>query len=106
MDNALSLLSQFPENKAQIKTFVQSFKDSAMNGYNEPLEVLKKLKILEEITKQVKVELKDFFQDEADKESEKSIERFNCVFTKRETPKYDYSVCDDSELQMLENEKE
>lgn len=104
MNNALSLLSQFPDNKAQLKTFVSSFVDAAKNGYNEPLEVLKKLKILEEITKQTKAELKDFFQDDSDNYHEKKIVRFGCEFQKREVPKYDYSVCDDSELAMMENE--
>ena len=104
MENALSLLSQFPENKAQLKTFVGSFVEAAKNGYNEPLEVLKKLKVLEEITKKAKVELKDFFEDDSDNYNEKIIERFGCTFTKRETPKYDFSVCEDSELEMMENE--
>ena len=102
MDNALQLIGQFPENREQIKSFVHSFCTSAMNGYNEPLEILKKIKVLEEITKQVKSELSDFFQDEACLHIENTIEKFGCKFTKQERPTYDFSICEDSEWDMMQ----
>ena len=110
MENALSTLSVMPENKAEIKTFVASFVEAAKNGYNEPLEVLKKLKILEEVAKQCKSELKEFFENESDNYSETTIEAFGCKFTKSNRTTYDFSVCNDSELEIrykaLEQAKE
>ena len=103
MENALQLLGQFPENREQIKTFVSSFVTSAKNGYNEPLEVLKKLKVLEELTKEIKSELKEFFLTESDKFTENTIEQFGCKFTKQSRPSYDFTICDDSEWLVLSN---
>lgn len=101
--NALQLLNQFPENKSQLKTFVASFVEAAKNGYNEPLEVLKKIKILEEILKQSKSELSELFQDECDKYHEKTFDAHGCSFQKREIAKYDFSS--DSEWIELNNTK-
>jgi hypothetical protein len=46
---AISVLSQMPENKAQIDTFVKSLKAEVISGTAEPLHVAVFLKTLEEV---------------------------------------------------------
>ena len=105
MENALQIISgAIPDNKEEISTFVKSFVDAAKNGYNQPLLVLKKLKILEEITKKIKEELKCIFVDESDLFNEKTFDAFGCTFQKREVPRYDFSNCGDSLLNLAYTE--
>lgn len=109
MENALQTLSVLPANKSEYKSFIDSAKSAILNGYNEPLEVLKSLKILELIAKDLRADeqIREYLENEADKYHEKTIEKFNCIFQKRETTTYDYSECNDSHLDsLLEQEKQ
>ena len=105
MENALSTLSVLPSSKLELASFKASAKEAILNGYNEPLEILRTFKVFDEISKlRADKEIKAYIEIESDKYTEKTIEAFGCEFQKREMPKYDYSACEDSELDMMENE--
>jgi hypothetical protein len=109
MENALQTLSVLPANKSEYKSFIDSAKSAILNGYNEPLQVLKSLKILESIAKDLRTdnEIREMLENETDKYTEKTIEAHGCIFQKRETATYDYSECNDSHLNdLLEQEKQ
>jgi hypothetical protein len=107
MDNsysALSLIKQMPENKAQIKTFVNSVKDEILLGWNNPLELDLRLKIMEEIIKAIRKdeEIQEAVILEADKYQEKTINIYGCEVQKRNATTYDYSTCNDYVLEDLQ----
>jgi hypothetical protein len=111
MDNsysALSLIKQMPENKAQIKSFVNSVKDEILLGWNNPLELDLRLKIMEEIIKAIRKdeEIQEAVILEADKYQEKTVTIFGCEVQKRNSTTYDYSTCNDPELDLLQAKAE
>lgn len=105
MENALSTLSVLPVNKTELKTFIASAKGAILSGYNNPLEALKSIKMLETIAKELRgdKEVMEYVQSESDNYNEKAFNFCGCDFQKREIPVYDYSACEDSELDMMEN---
>jgi hypothetical protein len=106
--SALSLIKQMPENKRQIKTFVQSVKDEILNGFSNPLELDLRLKILEEIVKAIRKdeEIQEAVILECDKYPEKTIDIFGCEVQKRMTTQYNYTYCNDSVLVELQEKAE
>ena len=98
MENALSTLSSLPENREQLKTFKESLKTAILSGVKDGLEVKKMHKILEEILKTFKdPEVVEMIGLEADKYHEKTFEYIGAKFQKRNTTKYDFTACCDSE---------
>jgi hypothetical protein len=95
---ALSTIMVLPSNEGEIKRFVTLLKSEILAGGDDPLKVLKQLKMVE---KTIGILLKDkeldnFFIDEAIKYGN-SFEHLDTHFDIRETGvKYDYSVCNDS----------
>jgi hypothetical protein len=106
MENALSTLSTLPENKQQLTDFKANLKNAILSGVKDGLEIKKLHKVLEEILKTFKEpEVVEMIESEADKYHEKSFEYIGAKFQKRNNTKYDFSVCEDSELIQLEQQE-
>jgi hypothetical protein len=102
----LSTIMLLPSNEGEIKRFVTLIKSEILSKGDDPLKVLKQLKMVE---KTIGILLKDkeldnYFIDEAIKYGT-SFEHLDTHFDIRETgTKYDYSTCNDSVWNYL-NEK-
>ena len=107
MEKAISTLTILPTTKVQINDYTNQIKRSILSGEYDLLNIAKVLKSLGTIAETLlkDEEIKEAIHDEADKWHEKTFEHVNCKFQKRETAKYDFSICEDSELTMLENEE-
>jgi uncharacterized protein YbcC (UPF0753/DUF2309 family) len=101
----LSKIFILPETRQDIQNYVSNVKLNILNGENDPLKVLKNLKVLENIIDELKndSEIKELIQNEADKFAEKTIEIYGAKITKSERTEWDFSECNDSELSKLEN---
>jgi len=108
MERALSTISVFPSNDAELKRYITTIKAEILNGGDDPLKVLKQLKFVEKtIAALLKdKELDNFFIDEAAKYGT-SFEHLDTHFDIRETGvKYDYSGCKDSVWNYLNEQSE
>lgn len=103
---AINTLTILPTTLAHIEDYVSQVKQSVLSGDYDLLEFAKILKSMETIISYLKkdAEISEAIKDDSDKWSEKTFDYSNCKFQKRETPNYDFSACEDSELIMLENE--
>jgi hypothetical protein len=101
--NELQKIFNLPETRQDIQVYVSKIKETILNGENDPLQILKMLKVFELIIDELKTdpEIKSIIEIEADYYAEKTIEIYGCKFTKQERPYYDFSVCNDSELTSL-----
>ena len=101
---AIEILNQVPENKDQLKKWVEIATNDVLNGYHDLLKVESNLKYMEEAIKGLRSNIKDHVLEEAEKEG-KNFDRHNCRFEIREVGvKYDYSLCDDQEWNDLDEE--
>jgi hypothetical protein len=104
----LSTIMLLPSNEDEIKRFVTLLKSEILNRGDDPLKVLKQLKMVE---KTIGILLKDkeldnYFIDEASKYGT-SFEHLDTHFDIRETGvKYDYLVCNDSVWNYLHEKSE
>lgn len=101
----LSKIFILPETRQDIQNYVSNVKLNILNGENDPLKVLKNIKVLVSICDELAndIEIKELIQNEADKFAEKTIEIHGCKFTKSERAEWEFSECNDSELRILEN---
>jgi len=102
-----SLINVMPSNKAQVIDFVKQTKDVIMSGNENPLKIAVQLRALEDVIKQLRTDsqIQDYTLSEAQKESVKTFKVFGAEITIKETGvKYDYSSCNDSELQEMNQE--
>jgi hypothetical protein len=106
MKNNIIKSNNLPETRDEIKTYITNVKERLLLGDVEPMQVFKMLKVYEVIIDELKHDEKimEMVQNEADKFQEKTFEVFGCKFTKQERPTFDFSVCNDSELTIMENE--
>ena len=104
--NALSIFKQMPENKAQIESFIRSAEQEITSGFYNPLEVEKQLKIMEELISGIRKNknVRDQLLSELDRYTEKTISAYGVDFTKSSRSTYDYSACNDSELDLMQAE--
>lgn len=104
--NALSIFKQMPENKAQIESFIRSAEQEITSGFYNPLEVEKQLKIMEELISGIRKNknVREQLLSELDRYTEKTISAYGADFTKSSRSTYDFSTCNDSELQQLQAE--
>jgi len=101
---AISVINNMPETKAEIKNFVQLVSDSVKEGNINPLTLTIKLKAVEEVAKQINKEIKELATTEASKHG-KSFDYQNAkVEVAQVGVKYDYSKCQCSEWDELEME--
>ena len=108
--SSVALISQLPNNKQNIATFVADFKDRFLNGAIDPLETLAQLKMVEktiaellsdpEIEAAIMADAEHYHKDEL-------ANLHGCKFEVREVGvKYDYSVTDDTVLFEMQKEAE
>ena len=87
-----------PSNNDEITRYVNTIRSEILDGGDDPLKVLKQLKMVEKTIEVLlkDVKLRDFFYDEAAKYG-KSFEHIGTHFDIRESGvKYDYTTCNDS----------
>lgn len=104
MNEVLSTLKVMPETKSEIKQFSDSLLNSLIFGEINPLEMDGRLKALEDLIKIVRSseELSEGMLIEAEKYGQKSFEEGNFKYQIKEVgTKYDFSQCNDSELNDL-----
>jgi hypothetical protein len=95
MTRAISTINQFDFTKTQINNFVEKV---IMEIDNEnPLDILPKLKVMEEIVKQLKAKINHNVLMEASNCPEKTFSINGCSFTKVFRKSYDYSNCEKHE---------
>jgi hypothetical protein len=106
--NVLSTLKVMPETKAEIRTFAESLISSIQFGEVDPLEVDGRLKAMEELIGMVRKsqEMQECILHEAYLHGKKSFELGNFKYQIKEVGvKYDFTGCNDIELEDLVNEK-
>lgn len=96
MDNAISLLSQFPTTKGGQQLYAEKLLSEIESGNYNPLECEILLKSLEEIISMVRIKSKDIVFLETEKYPEKTFTFKNVEITKSKRKIYDYSNCNDS----------
>lgn len=89
MEQAVSTINQFDFTKSQIAHFVEKVLSEVED--ENPLDIIPKIKVMEEITKQLKEKLIHNLSIEADKYPEKTFEYHGVKFTKTNRAVYDYS---------------
>jgi hypothetical protein len=96
------------ENKAQIASFIRSAKEELLNGLSNPIEIDVRLKILEEVISGIRKDeaIKEQLVDELAKYPEKTVKLYGCEISKRSLSKYNYTYCNDSELEYLQAESD
>jgi len=107
MDRALSVINELPSNQGEIIRFVTTIKSEILSGNDDPLKVLKQLKMVE---RTIDTLLKDKELDnhfiEAAGQYGKSFDHLDTHFDVRETGvKYDYSTSNDSVWQLFNAQK-
>lgn len=107
MENKPQKVFILPETRQDIKDFIELAKLAIIEGEQDPLKVLQKIKSLEFIAKTLKddPEISELIEKESDKYSEKTIELYGCKFQKQERKTFDFSECGDSQLKMMHIQK-
>lgn len=108
MEQALSTITVFPSNEAELTHYIRTIKDEILSGNIDPLAALKQLKYVERtIAALLKdAELDDYFLSEAEKYG-KSFEHLGIKFNIQETgTKYDYKATGDPIWNDINEEKE
>ena len=104
MESAISIFNKLPETKSQIKDYTRLIKESVLNGEVDPLQFAAHVSALEQLFKALKADhlIKDVILEEAEKYGVKSFEKDNAKYTIKEVGvKYDFSNCNDSELDQI-----
>ncbi len=107
METTISAISQLPATKGEIKMFVEKFVEEFTSGGCDTLRVYSQIKALEQTIKAItdNKEVKDTLLNQSQKYGAKSFDYGNAKFEIAELGvKYDYSVCNDSELMQLESQ--
>lgn len=98
METALSNITVLPSDKLELAIFTRKIKSEILANDRDPLLILKQLKFVEKLIKDLLVdkELDDHFLSEAEKYKEKTFNHIDCKFTVAETGvKYDYNATGD-----------
>lgn len=106
--SAAQIVALFETNKDQRKSFVDSLVNEIAEGGRNPLEIHTQIKAMEDIAKELnsRPEFKEAVLNEAQK-SGKSFMFHNAKIDIKEVgTKYDFSICQDSELDSLIAESE
>lgn len=91
MEKATSIINQFDLSKRQINYFVEKVLTEIEE--ENPLTIISKLKVMEEIVKQLKSKLAHNVSLEADKFPEKTFKLYGITYIKTNRRSYDYSNC-------------
>ena len=108
MTTTLELLGGFPKTKAEIQSAITTIKDDILGGYHDPLVIDLHLKKMEEVINGVRKdkEIQAAVYATLEKYTEKTIRENFCEVTKTSRSTYNYDLCNDIELQILEREAE
>lgn len=106
MSEALAIVRLLPDNKSQIESFIRVAKNEILSGEVNPLEIDIRLKIMEELIAGLRKDsdIKAAILNELDMYPEKTVAVYGAEITKRNYTKYDFSLCNDSELELLQAE--
>lgn len=96
--NTLSTITILPENKEQMKVYTENIKSEMLSGNYDILKLYKQIRLFTDSISETieEPEIKKALLAEAEKHG-KSFEHVGCTFSIVETPKYDYSVCENVE---------
>ena len=104
-DTATSVLSLMPSTATQVAKFSKQLIESVRSGRNNPLEMIVQLHALTKVYEEVKDEIMENVMTEAEKYSEKKIERYGAIIEKAEVgTTYNYASSKDSEWERLDSE--
>ena len=103
-----SVVNLLPSNKEQVEVFSQGIKDAILNGDVNPLDILVQLKMIEktlEVLTDKEVE-QEILREAGKYHKDELAEYRGCKLEVKEVGvKYDYTVCDDDEIERLYKEK-
>lgn len=100
----LSIFNKLPETKLQVEKTAVQIKDAVLNGEVDPLLFAAQVSAMEKLFTTLKSDIliKDCILSAAEKYGKKPFEKGNATFQIREFGvTYDYSNCNDSELDLL-----
>lgn len=106
--NTLSTITILPGTKEEISIYCQNAKNEILAGDYDPLLILKQLKAMETVLKNLlsDEEIKKSFKKEAEK-YDKTFNHLGVEFQLKNLPaQYNYENCNDSELILLQQEFE
>jgi hypothetical protein len=106
METAISTLSYFPDTKEQSINFAEKLVNEVLSGMTDPIKVDVQLKILEDMIKKVRDQIKQNVLKEADKYGEKSFNLNGAKITISGKTTYDYKSCNYSKYNDLIDSKE
>lgn len=105
IDKTTSVMALMPSTKDQIKSFVHKTVIELKDGYTNPLNFYIQLKAVETTLKDLLAnkEVREMVSEEARKHG-KNFEMNGCKieYSENISPKYDYSVCGDTEWESLQ----
>lgn len=111
MENQMGIMSAvnlLPSTKEQVAVFTQGIKDAIINGDVNPLDVLVQLKMIEktlEVLKDKEVE-SEIMREASKFHKDELLEYRGCKLEVKEVGvSYDYSTCNDSDIETLYEEK-
>lgn len=101
-------LTLFQTTKAERHTFASELVEQVKDGHLNPLQVQLQLKSMEDLINAIKenTEFKALVLGEAEKHGKRFEYMNSKIEIKEARPKYDYSVCFDSEYNQMEAELE
>jgi hypothetical protein len=109
---AIAELSNLPETKEQIRSFVEAAINEVLSGDRNPLELDLRLKALEELVKNIRKDdkVKAAILNELNKYAERLVVYRGVHFQKKSLSKYDYTSdsrwCElDAEIKALSEKK-
>lgn len=101
--NPLSMLRLMPSKTKEVATFAYGIIKAVREGNADPLEVLVMLRSLEHVSELVREEIEDNILKEAEKYSEKVIERYGAKIEKAElSTRYLYNTAGDAQWEELD----
>lgn len=104
-NSAIGTLRLMPAKANEVAIFSKQLIQSVKNGEVNPLELLVILRSLEAVSELVREEIEENILTEADRFSEKVIERFGARIEKCDVyTKYMYETCKDSEWESMDSE--
>lgn len=104
-NSAVGMLRLMPSKASEVATFVRQVVNSVKNGDANALEVLVMLRAVELAAEEIREEIQENILNEADRFSEKVIERYGSRIEKCEVgTKYIYETSKDWEWEQMDSE--
>ena len=100
MEKAISTINQFDFTRDEITRFVDKATNEILDGNDNILAVSGKLKVMEDIVKGLRANLKDYIHEEASKYPDKTFDLSGFTFSKVNRTTYQYKM--DAEWNRLD----